>query len=236
MRDTPIERLTKPTHCRRHRLDFDMNIFARVRCDDGLTLKIDVTGRGVKLPINGLRDPPPIWALVLAFLTFLWCRDPGAHTVLSNMIVTIEQHVDFIFNCLDFLRTSGFTTIEAEADAEAAWVAQCNSIAGKPFSNLQLMVPAPTSRENREIHAVYQASFIRLSARRFDYELQRISPRFHRSLSQDLNTLPTVFLMLACCLGGLRSRGSLPYRMSRHLAIDLTARDTHGDHHWLLSS
>ena len=47
------------------------------------------------------------------------------------MIVTIEQHVDFIFNCLDFLTTSGFTTIEAEADAEAAWVAQCNSIAGE---------------------------------------------------------------------------------------------------------
>ena len=56
---------------------------------------------------------------------------PGSPSVLSNMIVTIEQHVDFIFTCLDFLKSSGFTTIEAEAEAEASWVAQCNSIAGE---------------------------------------------------------------------------------------------------------
>ena len=66
------------------------------------------------------------------------------------MIVTIEQHVDFIFTCLDFLKSSGFTTIEAEAEAEAAWVAQCNSIAGKPFFQRATHgTSAPTSLENR---------------------------------------------------------------------------------------
>ena len=71
------------------------------------------------------------------------------------MIVTIEQHVDFIFTCLDFLKTSGFTTIEAEAELKLLGLRSAIALQGKPFSNVQLMVPRrqrPGKTEN--IHAL----------------------------------------------------------------------------------
>jgi cyclohexanone monooxygenase len=39
------------------------------------------------------------------------------------MIVSIEQHVDWIADCVAHLRERGLATIEATAEAEAAWVA-----------------------------------------------------------------------------------------------------------------
>ena len=135
VRDTPIERLTKTgIIVDDTAFDFDMIIFATgFDAMTGSLLKIDVTGReGVKLADRWAAGPTTYLGLgVHGFPNLFMVSGPGSPSVLSNMIVTIEQHVDFIFTCLDFLKLSGFTTIEAEAEAEAAWVAQCNSIAGE---------------------------------------------------------------------------------------------------------
>ena len=42
---------------------------------------------------------------------------PGSPSVLSNMIVSIEQHVDWIADCVAHLRARGLATIEATAEA-----------------------------------------------------------------------------------------------------------------------
>ena len=47
---------------------------------------------------------------------------PGSPGVLSNMVVSIEQHVDWVCDCLVHLRETGATRIEAELDAQQAWV------------------------------------------------------------------------------------------------------------------
>jgi cyclohexanone monooxygenase len=44
------------------------------------------------------------------------------------MIVSIEQHVDWIADCLDRMRAAGHETIEATAAAQEAWVAHVNEI------------------------------------------------------------------------------------------------------------
>jgi cyclohexanone monooxygenase len=54
---------------------------------------------------------------------------PGSPSVLSNMIVSIEQHVDWIADCLAFMRQRGRTTIEATAEAEEKWVVHVNEVA-----------------------------------------------------------------------------------------------------------
>ena len=54
---------------------------------------------------------------------------PGSPSVLRNMIVSIEQHVDWIADCLAHLRDHGLGTIEAEPDAEDDWVAHVNEVA-----------------------------------------------------------------------------------------------------------
>jgi cyclohexanone monooxygenase len=56
---------------------------------------------------------------------------PGSPSVLSNMIVAIEQHVDWIASCLDHLRAHGQDRIEATREAEDSWVADVNAAADK---------------------------------------------------------------------------------------------------------
>ena len=53
---------------------------------------------------------------------------PGSPSVLSNMIVSIEQHVDWIADCVTHLRERGLSTIEATAEAQEAWVQHVNEV------------------------------------------------------------------------------------------------------------
>jgi len=54
---------------------------------------------------------------------------PGSPSVLSNMIVSIEQHVDWIADCVAYLRSHGHDRIEATPAAEDEWVAHGNEVA-----------------------------------------------------------------------------------------------------------
>ena len=54
---------------------------------------------------------------------------PGSPSVLSNMMVSIEQHVDWVADCLAHLRAEGLTTIEPTTTAEAGWVTHVNDCA-----------------------------------------------------------------------------------------------------------
>ena len=54
---------------------------------------------------------------------------PGSPSVLSNMIVSIEQHVDWITDCMAYMRDRGLDTMEAATDAEDKWVAHVNEVA-----------------------------------------------------------------------------------------------------------
>ncbi|XXT89334.1 hypothetical protein WMF27_24460 [Sorangium sp. So ce281] len=47
----------------------------------------------------------------------------------SNAIVSIEQHVEWIADCIAYLRERGFACIEATAEAEEGWVAHANEVA-----------------------------------------------------------------------------------------------------------
>jgi cyclohexanone monooxygenase len=53
---------------------------------------------------------------------------PGSPSVLSNMMVSIEQHVDWIAGCLAHLQERGLQIVEATPEAEAAWVDHVNEV------------------------------------------------------------------------------------------------------------
>ncbi len=56
---------------------------------------------------------------------------PGSPSVLSNMAVSIEQHVDWVVDRLIAMREAGFTTIEATETAQAGWarhMADCSML------------------------------------------------------------------------------------------------------------
>ncbi len=97
----------------------------------GTLLKIDIRGRGGE----SLRDA---WAAgprtylglqVVGFPNLFTISGPGSPSVLTNMIVSIEQHVNWITDCITDLRERGASTIEATQEAQDGWVDHVNEIA-----------------------------------------------------------------------------------------------------------
>ncbi|HEX2216076.1 MAG TPA: cyclohexanone monooxygenase, partial [Xanthobacteraceae bacterium] len=93
---------------------------------------------------------------------------PGSPSVLTNMIPTIEQHVEWIADCVGHMRSRDLQRIEAEPEAETAWVAHvaetaerslrpsCNSwyiganVAGKPRVFMPYFGGMPAYRQKCE--------------------------------------------------------------------------------------
>jgi cyclohexanone monooxygenase len=96
----------------------------------GALLAIDIRGRaGATLRDRWAAGPRTYLGLAVAgFPNLFTITGPGSPSVLSNMIVSIEQHVDWIADCIVHLRTHGLARIEATEAAEAAWVAHVNEL------------------------------------------------------------------------------------------------------------
>ena len=97
----------------------------------GSVAKIDIHGRhGTTLNEKWAEGPKTYLGLMSeGFPNLFIITGPGSPSVLSNMIVSIEQHVDWIADCLTFKRSRGLATIEATRDSEAQWVAHVNEVA-----------------------------------------------------------------------------------------------------------
>ncbi len=96
----------------------------------GTLLAMDITGRGgCSLREKWSAGPLTYLGLMTAgFPNMFMITGPGSPSVLTNMIVSIEQHVDWIAACLVHLRSRNMATIEAAAEAEDAWVAHVREV------------------------------------------------------------------------------------------------------------
>jgi cation diffusion facilitator CzcD-associated flavoprotein CzcO len=97
----------------------------------GAVLKIDIQGRGgLTLRDKWEAGPRTYLGLMTAgFPNLFLITGPGSPSVLSNMMVSIEQHVDWIADCLAYLRSRRLGCIEATPEAEDSWVAHVNEVA-----------------------------------------------------------------------------------------------------------
>jgi cation diffusion facilitator CzcD-associated flavoprotein CzcO len=91
---------------------------------------IDIRGRAGRTMRQTWADGPRTYLgiAVAGFPNLFTITGPGSPSVISNMMVSIEQHVDWIAGCLAYLQSRGLHTIEATAEAEAAWVAHVNEV------------------------------------------------------------------------------------------------------------
>ncbi|HET7888973.1 MAG TPA: NAD(P)/FAD-dependent oxidoreductase [Bradyrhizobium sp.] len=98
----------------------------------GSVAKIDIRGRGgVTLNQKWAAGPKTYLGLMSeSFPNLFIITGPGSPSVLSNMIVSIEQHVDWIADCLAFMRKQNRRIIEPSCEAEEKWVAHVNEVAG----------------------------------------------------------------------------------------------------------
>lgn len=99
----------------------------------GAISKIDIRGRGGILLSNEWAAGPRTYLglMVAGFPNLFIVIGPGSPSVLTNNIVAIEQHVEWISDCIEDLRVCGATTIEAQPDAQDQWVDHVNEVAFK---------------------------------------------------------------------------------------------------------
>ena len=97
----------------------------------GAVLGVDIRGCD-GLPIQRKWEAGPRTYLGLCtagFPNLFLISGPGSPSVLTNMICSIEQHVNWIADCMERLRADGVGTIEATPEAEENWVAHVNAVA-----------------------------------------------------------------------------------------------------------
>lgn len=133
LRAEPIDTFTA-TGLRVGDREIDLDVVVLATGFDALTgalNAIDIRGRGGRT----LRDA---WAAgarsylglqVAGFPNLFTQTGPGSPSVLSNMILAIEQHVDWIGNCLVHLREHGYASIEAAEDAQERWTQHVSEVA-----------------------------------------------------------------------------------------------------------
>jgi cyclohexanone monooxygenase len=98
----------------------------------GALLSIDIRGRdGAPLREAWEAGPRTYLGLgVVGFPNLFTVSGPGSPSVLTNMIVSIEQHVNWITDCIEYVRDNDYATIEATQDAQDMWVDYVNAVAG----------------------------------------------------------------------------------------------------------
>jgi len=140
-RTTPVEEITADgVRAGDVEYEFDAIVFATgFDAMTGALLNIDIAVDGQTLRDKWSAGPVTYLGLMTAgFPNMFMITGPGSPSVLSNMMVSIEQHVDWIADCVAWLRAHGLDCIEATRAAEDGWVAHGNEVAHKtlyPLAN-----------------------------------------------------------------------------------------------------
>lgn len=133
LNETPIEAIT-PKGVRTSGAEQELDSLVYALGFDAMTGaldKIDIRGRGgVRLKDKWSEGPKTYLGLMVSgFPNMFIVTGPGSPSVLSNMVVSIEQHVDWISDCISYVSNRQADAIEATTDAESAWVAHVNEVA-----------------------------------------------------------------------------------------------------------
>lgn len=108
--------------------DFDAIVYATgFDAMTGAIVAVDIAGRdGVTLKEKWEYGPLTYLGLTtVGFPNFFMITGPGSPSVFTNMMVSIEQHVEWIRDTLVDLRDRGVDTIEPTPTAEEGWRRHC---------------------------------------------------------------------------------------------------------------
>jgi len=126
LRQTPIDSVTaNGIRTSAAEYEFDDLVFATgFDAMTGALARVDIRGRGGRALRDAWRDGPRTYLglAVAGFPNLFTVTGPGSPSVMSNMAVSIEQHVDWITECMAYVRDHGHGCIEASAEAEDEWM------------------------------------------------------------------------------------------------------------------
>ncbi|MFC7395353.1 flavin-containing monooxygenase [Scopulibacillus cellulosilyticus] len=135
VKESPIEKITsKGVKTTETEYELDTLVFATgYDAMTGPLFKIDICGKEGKALKekwdNGAQTRTYLGIATAGFPNFFMITGPESPSVISNMPVSIEQHVEWIADCLQYLRVHNIETIEAKTEAEEAWSKHCKDVA-----------------------------------------------------------------------------------------------------------
>ena len=97
----------------------------------GALLNANITGRnGQTLQEKWQFGPVAYLGLQMnGFPNLFTVTGPGSPSVLCNMLVAIEQHINWISQCIVYLKENGINQIEPNASSELTWISHVNDVA-----------------------------------------------------------------------------------------------------------
>jgi cation diffusion facilitator CzcD-associated flavoprotein CzcO len=133
VRADPIEAIT-PTGIRTGTAEYPLDIIVFATGFDAMTgplLRMDIRGRDGRTLAELWKAGPRnyLGLQVAGFPNLFTITGPGSPSVLCNMPVAIEQHVEWITDCIAHMRSHGLNKVEAETEAMDGWVAEVNAAA-----------------------------------------------------------------------------------------------------------
>jgi cation diffusion facilitator CzcD-associated flavoprotein CzcO len=132
--ESPIEEIT-PAGVRANGREYKVDAIVFATGFDAMTgalLKIDIRGRdGLPLSQKWSEGPRTYLGIAMAgFPNLFTITGPGSPSVLTNMLPTIEQHVEWIADAMKYVRDHHKGSIEPRKEAEDEWVGHVGEIAG----------------------------------------------------------------------------------------------------------
>ena len=112
---------------------FDLDVIVLATGFDGMTgavTRIDLRGRDGRLLRDEWAGGPRTYLGLQAvgFPNLFTVTGPGSPSVLANVVVGIEQHVEWITDCMAHMREQGLTEVEPTPEAQDGWVETVNAL------------------------------------------------------------------------------------------------------------
>jgi cyclohexanone monooxygenase len=142
VRTSSIQEIT-PTGLRTQDAEYELDVIVFATGFDAMTgslFNLNIRGKnGESLREKWAAGPRTYLGLMSAgFPNLFMITGPGSPSVLSNMTTSIEQHVEWITDCIRYMQEQHFSQLEPEVEAEDAWVTHVNEVASRtlyPLAN-----------------------------------------------------------------------------------------------------
>jgi cation diffusion facilitator CzcD-associated flavoprotein CzcO len=123
-----------PSGIRTDRRSYDLDVIVYATGFDAMTgalSRIDIRGRdGLSLGEFWASEGPLSYLglAVAGFPNLFTIQGPGSPSAATNFVAALEQHVDWIGNCITHLRSNGIRTVEALSTAQQEWIEHTTSL------------------------------------------------------------------------------------------------------------
>ena len=127
-------RAVNPSGIRTDQRSYDLDVIVYATGFDAMTgalSRIDIRGRdGLSLAEFWVAEGPLSYLglAVAGFPNLFTIQGPGSPSAATNFVAALEQHVDWICDCITHLRSNGIRTIEALSTAQQEWIDHATSL------------------------------------------------------------------------------------------------------------